>query len=68
LFPHWYYPFERYISYGVDQAEPVVEGIGWSKSGMDEFENVQTDIHMSIDSQSSMLHNLFDHFGIDPNA
>jgi hypothetical protein len=29
---------------------------------------MQTDIHMSIDSQSSMLHNLFDHFGIDPNA
>jgi hypothetical protein len=35
---------------------------------MDEFERVQTETHMSIDSQTGMLHNLFDHFGIDPYA
>jgi hypothetical protein len=23
---HWYYPLERYISYGLDQAERAVEG------------------------------------------
>jgi hypothetical protein len=27
-FPHWYYPLERYVSYGVDQAQRTVEGIG----------------------------------------
>jgi hypothetical protein len=27
-YPDWYTPLERYISYGVDQAECVVEGIG----------------------------------------
>jgi hypothetical protein len=27
-YPDWYAPLERYISYGVDQAERAVEGIG----------------------------------------
>jgi hypothetical protein len=27
-YPDWYAPLERYISYGLDQAEHVVEGIG----------------------------------------
>jgi hypothetical protein len=35
---------------------------------MDEFKRMQTKIHVSIDSQTDMLHILFDHFGIDPNA
>jgi hypothetical protein len=35
---------------------------------MDKFERVQTEIHTSIDSQTDMLHNLFDHFDIDPHA
>jgi hypothetical protein len=28
MYPNWYAPLERYVSYGVDQAERVVEGIG----------------------------------------
>jgi hypothetical protein len=39
-FPHWYYPLERYISYGVDQSEHAMEGIGRIESRMDEFEHV----------------------------
>jgi hypothetical protein len=27
-YPNWYYPLERYISYGADQAERVMEGVG----------------------------------------
>jgi hypothetical protein len=27
-YPDWYAPSERYISYGVDQAECAVDGIG----------------------------------------
>jgi hypothetical protein len=27
-YPDWYAPLERYVSYGVDQAEHAVEGIG----------------------------------------
>jgi hypothetical protein len=27
-YPNWYAPLERYVSYGVDHAERVVEGIG----------------------------------------
>jgi hypothetical protein len=45
-----------------------VEGIRWIKSRMDEFECVQMEIHVSIISQTIMLHGLFDHFGIDPDA
>jgi hypothetical protein len=67
-FPHWFYPLERYISYGVHQAERAVKGIGRIESRMDEFKPVQTDIHAPIDSQTGMLHSLFDHFGIDPDA
>jgi hypothetical protein len=26
-YPDWYAPLERYVSYGVDQAEHMVEGI-----------------------------------------
>jgi hypothetical protein len=52
----------------VHQAERVVERIRQSESRMDEFEYVQTEIHASINSQTSMLHSLFDHFSIDPDA
>jgi hypothetical protein len=27
-YPDWYTPLERYISYGVDQVEHTVKGIG----------------------------------------
>jgi hypothetical protein len=66
--PHWYYPLERYLSYGVDQAQHAVEGIGWVEHKLDEFKHMQMKMHTSIDSQTSMLHIIFDHFGIDPNA
>jgi hypothetical protein len=49
-FSHWYYPLERYINYGVDQAEHAVEGIRRIESRMDEFERVQTEIQASINS------------------
>jgi hypothetical protein len=35
---------------------------------MDEFELVQMEINTPIDSQTNMLHNLFDHFDINPDA
>jgi hypothetical protein len=27
-YPDWYTPLERYVSYGIDQAERAVDGIG----------------------------------------
>jgi hypothetical protein len=35
---------------------------------MDDFANVQTKMQAFIDSQTSMMHDLFDHFGINPGA
>jgi hypothetical protein len=35
---------------------------------MDDFETVQMEMQASIDSQTSMMHNLFSHFGINPDA
>jgi hypothetical protein len=32
---------------------------------MDNFATVQTEMQASTDSQTSMMHNLFDHFGIN---
>jgi hypothetical protein len=49
-YPDWYAPLERYISYGVDQAEHVVEGIKWLKHRMDDFAHMQTEMQASIDS------------------
>jgi hypothetical protein len=66
--PHWYYYLERYVRYGVDQAQCAVEGIGRVKCMWDEFEHVQTEMHASIDSQTNMVHSILDHFGIDPDA
>jgi hypothetical protein len=43
-------------------------GIGPIDNRMDKFERVQTEIYASIDLQTNMLHSLFDHFGIDPDA
>jgi hypothetical protein len=43
-------------------------GIRRIESRMDKFEHVQMEIHTSTDSQTGMLHNLFDHFGIDADA
>jgi hypothetical protein len=59
---------ERYISYGVDQVERTVKGIGWLEQQIDDFAQVQTEMQASIDSQTSMMHTLFGHFGINPDA
>jgi hypothetical protein len=59
---------EQYISYGVDQAERVVEGIGRLERQMDDFAHVQTKMQFSIDSQTNMMHDLFGHFRINPYA
>jgi hypothetical protein len=64
----WYTPLEHYISYGVDQAERAVDGIRQLEHRMDDFAQVQTEMQASIDSQTSMMHDLFGHFGIKPDA
>jgi hypothetical protein len=35
---------------------------------MDDFAHVQMEIQASIDSQASMMHDLFGHFEINPDA
>jgi hypothetical protein len=67
-YPDWYAPFERYVSYGVDQVERMVKGIGWLEWQMDDFAHVQIEMQAFIDSQTSMMHDLFGHFGINPDA
>jgi hypothetical protein len=52
----------------VDQVESTVEEIRRIDSKMDEFKHMQMDIHTPINSWTGMLHNLFDHFGIDLDA
>jgi hypothetical protein len=59
---------ERYVNYGADEAERVVEGIGQLKQWMDDFAIVQIEMQASIDSQTSMMYDLFCHFRINPNA
>jgi hypothetical protein len=67
-YPDWYAPLEQYVSYGFDQAERTVEGIEWLKRWMDDFAHVQTEMQASINSQTRMMHDLFGHFGSNPNA
>jgi hypothetical protein len=67
-YPDWYAPLEWYISYGIDQAERVVEGIGQLEHRMDDFAHIQMEVQASIDSQTSMMHDLFSHFEINPDA
>jgi hypothetical protein len=59
---------EQYVSYGVDQAERVVEGIRRLERQMDGFSHVPTEMQGSIISQASMMHDLFGHFKINPDA
>jgi hypothetical protein len=35
---------------------------------MDDFAIVQMEMQASIDSQTSMMHDIFGHFGINPDA
>jgi hypothetical protein len=67
-YPDWYALLEWYVSYGVYQAERAVEGIGRLERRMDDFAHVQMEMQASIDSQTSMMHDLFGHFGINPGA
>jgi hypothetical protein len=54
-YPEWYAPLERYVSYGVDQAERAVEGIVQLEHRMDDFAHVQMEMQASIDLQTSMM-------------
>jgi hypothetical protein len=67
-YPDWYAPLEWYAGYEADQTEHAVEGIGQPKRRMDDFAHMQTEMQASIDSQTSMMHDLFCHFEINPNA
>jgi hypothetical protein len=67
-YPNWYAPLDRYASYGYDQAERAAEGIGRLEWQMDDFAHVQMEMQAFINSQTSMMHDLFDHFGINPDA
>jgi hypothetical protein len=67
-YPYWYTPLERYASYEADQAERVVEWIRRLKRWMDDFAHMQTEMQAIIDSQTSMMHDLFGHFEINPDA
>jgi hypothetical protein len=35
---------------------------------MDDFAHMQMEMQASIDSQTSIMHDIFDHFGIIPDA
>jgi hypothetical protein len=67
-YPDWYAPLEWYISYVVNQAERAVEGIGRLEQRMDDFAHMQMEMYASIDSQTSMMHDLFGHFRINLDA
>jgi hypothetical protein len=53
---------------GLLVGENSTEGIKQLKRQMDDFTTVQTEMQASVDSQTSMMHDLFDHFGINPDA
>jgi hypothetical protein len=63
---------------GMDEELPLILWtIGWGKlyggdwtleRRMDDFATVQTEMQASIDSQTNMMHDLFGHFWINPDA
>jgi hypothetical protein len=55
-------------SSGLLVGENSTEGIGWLKRWMDDFATMQMEMQASIDSQTIMKHDLFGHFGINPDA
>jgi hypothetical protein len=57
-----------YTNYGADQAEHAVEWIRQLEQQMDDFVNVQMEMQALIDSQTSMVHDIFGHFRINPDA
>jgi hypothetical protein len=56
------------LSSGLLVGENSTDGIKRLKWRMDDFAHVQIEMQAPIDSQTSMMHNLFDHFGINPDA
>jgi hypothetical protein len=62
----------------MDEEHPLILWtIGWGNSTerighlerqMDDFAIMQMEMQASIDSQTSMMHDLFSHFGINPDA
>jgi hypothetical protein len=46
----------------------AVEGIGWLERWMDDFAHVQMKMQASINSQTSMMYDLFGHLRINPDA
>jgi hypothetical protein len=60
-YPNWYFPLQMYASYRVHQVEHAVEVIRQFERRMDDFAHVQTEMQASIDSQTSMMHDLFSH-------
>jgi hypothetical protein len=46
----------------------MVERIGRFERQIDDFAHVQMEMQASIGSQFSMMHDLFGHFGINPDA
>jgi hypothetical protein len=63
-----YAPSERYVRYGDDKAERAVEGIRRLERWVDDVSTMQTKMQASIDSQTSMMHDLFGHFRINHDA
>jgi hypothetical protein len=55
-------------SSGLLVGENSTDGIEWLKRRMDDFTTMQMEMQASIDSQTSMMHDLFGHFGINPDA
>jgi hypothetical protein len=55
-------------SSGLLIGENSTEGIRRLKRQMDDFATVKTKMQASIDSQTSMMHDLFGHFEINPDA
>jgi hypothetical protein len=51
---------------GLLVGENSTFGIGRLKRRMDDFATVQTKLQASLDSQTNMMHDLFSHFGINP--
>jgi hypothetical protein len=49
-------------------GENSTEGTGRLERRMDDFATVQMKIQASIGSQTSMMHNLFGHFRMNPSA
>jgi hypothetical protein len=55
-------------SSGLLVGENSSEGIRRLERQMDDFATVQTKMQVFINSQTSMIHDLFGHFRINPDA